>query len=122
MKNIIVSKKVHNYLLRAHELTGNKHELAILKLIKDSKEYRKIKPDATYPEPLKWKTQDLPRVEISDGTLAELIKLHADGCVRINSFEYSAVRIMNDLLHDSEELNKMQQEAYKEIDDNGNKI
>lgn len=115
---IIVSKRVHNHLTRQHELTGNEHTLSILKLIKDSKEYRGIKPDAPYPEALKWQTKDLPRVKVSNEVYDLLIDLRVEGMKRVRAAEYSNTRVLNDLLHDSEELNKMQQAAYKEIEDN----
>lgn len=115
---IIVSKRVHNYLTRQHELTGNEHARSILKLIKDSKEFREINPDAPYPEPLKWNTKGLPRVKITDELYGELLVLRVEGMKRVRAAEYSNTRVLNDLLHDSEELNKMQQEAYKEIENN----
>lgn len=118
---IIVSKRVHNYLTRQHELTGNEHALTILNLIKDSKEYREINPGAPYPDPLKWNTKDLPRVKITNELYGELLAFRIDGMRRARTAEYSNTRVLNDLLHDSEELNKMQQEAYKEIENNGDK-
>lgn len=115
-KVIIVSKKVHNYLTRQQELTGLEHGQTILRMIKDSKYFRQIDPDAPHPEALKWNTKDLPRVKVSNEIYDLLIDLRVEGMKRIRGAEYSNTRILNDLLHDSEELNKMQQEAYKEIE------
>ena len=112
-KVITVSTKAWNWLDKQKRLLKNEHEDNILRLIKDSKEYRGVHPDASYPEVKKWETRT---VKVSDDLYMALNVMRGQGIIRTGEAEYSYPRIMNDLINDSEKLNEMEQTAMQEVD------
>ena len=105
---IHIPTRVKNYLDKQKQLLGNEHKDNIAKLLKDSKEFRDIRPDASYTETKKW---ELKAVWIDQDLRQELNKLRAAGMMRTGAGEYSYARIINDIYEDSIRLNEMEQTA-----------